>query len=152
MHPRTAEQQQRLFRQARLLVERHYAKPLTLPALAEALASSPRQIQRAFRDAGGMTFREALQECRMTAAAELLAQRAIPIADVARLVGYRQHSHFSRVFRRCYKIAPAGFRAEALGRTRDSDVMLKADDRDSPQTANRCHGPAGGRRRRGAGG
>ena len=51
----------------------------------------------------------------MAVAAELLVeQRAIPVADVARLVGYSQAPHFARVFRRRFGLAPASFRAAAL--------------------------------------
>jgi len=51
----------------------------------------------------------------MTAAAELLIeQRAIPVRDVARLVGYRQAPHFARAFRRRYGLSPARFREQAL--------------------------------------
>ncbi|MDE3070868.1 MAG: helix-turn-helix transcriptional regulator [Acidobacteriota bacterium] len=135
----------RLYRQASLVVERHYAKPLTVAAVARVLASSPRQVQRAYASVGATTFREALRTRRMNAAAQLLAQRAIPIADVARLVGYRQHSHFSRVFRRSYHVAPAAFRAELIGGTAARGVILRADDGPPRHT----HPPHGARTDRG---
>jgi AraC-like DNA-binding protein len=51
----------------------------------------------------------------MAVAAELLvSQRAIPVAHVARLVGYRQAPHFARAFRRRYGESPARFRERAL--------------------------------------
>jgi AraC-like DNA-binding protein len=50
----------------------------------------------------------------MAAAAELLIeQRAIPVRDVARLVGYRQAPHFAGAFRRRYGLSPARFREQA---------------------------------------
>jgi AraC-like DNA-binding protein len=108
----TYREHRRLYVQARIVIERHYAKHLTVGVLARALASSPRQLQRAYERFGESTFREDLIARRMRAAAELLAQQAIPVGDVARLVGYRQPSHFSKVFRSRYGITPARFRAE----------------------------------------
>ena len=77
--------------------------PLTLAAVARALASSPRQLQRAYAQFGETTFREDLRTRRMAAAAELLIEQpAIPVGDVARLVGFRQAPHFAQAFRRRY--------------------------------------------------
>ena len=88
---------------------------LTLAVLAGALASSPRQLQRAYEQFGDTSFSEDLFARRMAAAAELLIeQRAIPVSDVARLVGYRQASHFAAAFRRRYGLSPARFRERAL--------------------------------------
>jgi len=108
----THHEHRRLYAQAQLVVERHYAKRLTLVSLARALATSPRQVQRAYERFGASTFREQLITRRMRAAAELLAQPAIPVTHVARLVGYRHASHFSKTFRARYGISPARFRAE----------------------------------------
>jgi AraC-like DNA-binding protein len=116
MRAQTLEARHRLYLLARLIVARHYRRPLTLAVVAGALASSPRQLQRAHEQFGEITFSEDLFARRMAAAAELLLeQRAIPVSDVARLVGYRQRSHFASAFRRRYGLAPACFRERALG-------------------------------------
>ncbi len=52
----------------------------------------------------------------MAAAAELLAEQTIPVADVARLVGYSSGTHFARAFRRRYGLSPARFRERARDR------------------------------------
>ncbi len=49
----------------------------------------------------------------MAAAVELLTGQAIPVRDVARLVGYTDGSHFARAFRVRYGISPARFREHA---------------------------------------
>jgi AraC family transcriptional regulator len=117
MRAQTLEARQRLYLLARLIVARHYRQPLTLAVVAGAVASSPRQLQRAYEQFGAISFSEDLFARRMAAAAELLVeQRAIPVSDVARLVGYSQHSHFASAFRRRYGLAPACFRERALGR------------------------------------
>jgi two-component system response regulator YesN len=108
----TAAEQRRLLAQVRLVIERHYARRLTVPVVARALATSPRQVQRAYAQFGDSTFAEDLRRRRMLAAAELLAQQAIPVRDVARLVGYRQAPHFAKAFRRRYGVTPARFRTQ----------------------------------------
>jgi AraC-like DNA-binding protein len=110
----TAAARRHLYLQARLVVARHYRRRLTLPVVAGALASSPPQLQRAYEQFGAESFHEDLLRRRMDAAATLLIdQPAIAVADVARLVGYRQPSHFAGAFRRRYGLAPASFRATA---------------------------------------
>ena len=116
MREATLSERRRLYLLARVLVARHYRQALTLTAVARALSSSPRQLQRAYAQFGGSTFQEDLLARRMVAAAELLAGQAIPVRDVARLVGYSGGSHFARAFRRRYGLTPARFRERARGR------------------------------------
>ena len=68
--------------------------PLTLAMLASALAASPRQLERAYDEIGLTTFGAHLRAVRLRNAAELLAHQPLTVTDVARLVGYRQPSHF----------------------------------------------------------
>jgi AraC-like DNA-binding protein len=111
----TISTRRRLYLLARVVVSRHYRLELTLPMVARALASSPRQLQRAYEQFGEMSFREDLLARRMEVGAQLLIeQRSIPVEDVARLVGYSQGPHFARAFRRRYGLSPGRFRAAAL--------------------------------------
>jgi AraC-like DNA-binding protein len=115
MRTHTLVARRRLYLLARVVVARHYRRSLTLAVVAGALASSPRQLQRAYAQFGDVSFSEDLFRRRMTAAAQLLVeQRAIRVADIARLVGYGQASHFAAAFRRHYGLSPASFREQAL--------------------------------------
>ncbi len=114
MRSQTLESRRLLYLRARVIVARHYGRPLTLGLLAGTLASSPRELQRAYAQFGQLSFREDLQARRLRAAAELLAgQPSIAVADVARLVGYSQAPHFGRVFGACYGLPPGRFREQA---------------------------------------
>ena len=114
MRPDTLSERRRLYLLGRVVVARHYRRPLTLGAVARALSRSPRQLQRAYAQFGNYSFGEDLLARRMAVAAQLLAeQRSIAVGDVARLVGYRQASHFARAFRRRYGLSPARFRERA---------------------------------------
>jgi AraC family transcriptional regulator, regulatory protein of adaptative response / methylphosphotriester-DNA alkyltransferase methyltransferase len=112
MRPQTFRERRRLYLLARVVIMRHYRTSLTIEAVAKSLASSPRQLQRAFAQFGNHTFREDLRARRLAAAAELLSQCAIPVCEVARLVGYRQPAHFARAFRCLYGVPPTVFRDE----------------------------------------
>jgi len=115
VRPQTISSRHRLYLLSRVVVTRHYRDQLTLAMVAGAVASSPRQLQRAYAQFGDTTFREDLLARRMSVAAELLLeQRSIAVSDVARLVGYRQPSHFARTFRRRYGLSPARFRERAF--------------------------------------
>lgn len=132
MRPSTLDERRRLYLLARATIARHYRHPLTLERVARALASSPRQVTRAYAQFGQTTFREDLLTRRMRAAAQLLVEQpAIPVRDVARLVGYRQSPHFAKAFRRRYGLTPAAFRAE--GREFARGVRAKGDAR-QPET------------------
>lgn len=130
MHPDTLTARRRLYLLARVVVARHYRRQLTLPVVAGALSSSPRQLQRAYAQFSEITFHEDLLARRMAAAAQLLVEQpAIAVRDVARLVGYRQASHFARVFRRRYGLPPARFREKArthrvIAAQQDASVRL----------------------------
>jgi two-component system response regulator YesN len=118
MRPHTFRERRRLYLLARLVIMRYYRTSLTIEAVAKSLASSPRQLQRAFAQFGNSTFREDLRARRMAAAAELLSQPTIQVCDVARQVGYRQRSHFARAFRCLYGVSPTVYRAESLQASR----------------------------------
>jgi len=147
VRPHTLASRRRLYLLSRVIVQRHYRQELTLERVARALASSPRQLQRAYEQFGHASFREELLARRMAVAADLLAEQgSIAVADVARLVGYRQPSHFARAFRRRYGLAPAVFRERAL-------VARGARQSVAPAVAassatERSSGSARGRRRR----
>jgi AraC-like DNA-binding protein len=127
MRPSTIDQRRRLYLQARVVVARHYRRPLTLDGVARALASSPRQLTRAYAQFGEVTFREDLISRRLGVAAQLLIEQpAIPVRDVARLVGFRQAPHFAKAFRRRYGLAPSRFRAEGRAYARSARAVPRA--------------------------
>ena len=104
------------------IVEAEYATELSLDDIARRVASSRRQLQRAYADIGGTTFREHLTRVRIQHAASLLADHDLTVREVARAVGYRQPAQFAKAFRRHtgtapsdYRIAPPGGRFGAPG-------------------------------------
>jgi len=109
--PVTTQLRASLFADASAIVEREYAADLSLDDIARRVASSRRQLQRAYAEIGGTTFREHLTAVRMDRAAELLARPGLTMRDVARSVGYRQPAQFAKAFRRRKGVAPSDYRS-----------------------------------------
>jgi transcriptional regulator GlxA family with amidase domain len=109
--PSTTRLRTSLFEEAVAIVEREYADDLALDDIARRVATSRRQLQRAYAEVGDTTFREHLTGVRMDRAGELLRHGNLTIREVANQVGYRQPAQFAKAFRRHHGTAPSGFRA-----------------------------------------
>jgi AraC family transcriptional regulator, regulatory protein of adaptative response / methylphosphotriester-DNA alkyltransferase methyltransferase len=105
----TIDRRRELFEDAAEIIEREYAGDLDLDQLARRVASSRRQLQRAFAEAGETSFRIHLQRVRMARARELLREGSLPVHRVANSVGYRQPAQFAKAFRRHHGKAPSAF-------------------------------------------
>ncbi len=117
-----------LFEDAVAIVEAEFNRDLALDDIARRVASSRRQLQRAYHEIGDTTFREHLTAVRMERAGELLGGGALNVRDVARRVGYRQPAQFAKAFRRHHGVAPSEYRA--AGRRFARTPGHGADDRD----------------------
>src|SRR3954466_7075497 len=112
MHrPATIRHRTSLYEDATAIVETEFAADLSLDDIARRVASSRRQLQRAYAEIGHPTFREHLTAVRMEKAAEMLAARGLTVREVAHRVGYRQPAQFAKAFRRHHGAAPSAFRS-----------------------------------------
>ena len=110
--PTTIRLRTSLFEEATEIVDQEYGSDLSLDEIARRVASSRRQLQRAYAEIGDTTFRDHLTQVRMEKAAELLAGRGLTVREVAHRVGYRQPAQFAKDFRRHQGVAPSDYRAE----------------------------------------
>ena len=110
MREGTAERREQLYQEAVELIARDYARDLQLEGVARELATSRRQLQRAFSEIGNTSFRDELAKVRMHHARALLAADAIPVRTVAASVGYHQPAQFAKSFRRHHGQAPSTYR------------------------------------------
>jgi AraC family transcriptional regulator, regulatory protein of adaptative response / methylphosphotriester-DNA alkyltransferase methyltransferase len=101
-----------LFEEATAIVDEEYGSDLSLDEIARRVASSRRQLQRAYAEIGQTTFRDHLTGVRMEKAAELLSARGLTVREVAHRVGYRQPAQFAKAFRRHLGVAPSDYRAD----------------------------------------
>jgi len=108
--PATVRHRTSLFQEATEIVDHEYGSDLSLDDIARRVASSRRQLQRAYAEIGRTTFREHLTAVRMERAAEMLAARGLTVREVAHRVGYRQPAQFAKAFRRHLGVAPSDYR------------------------------------------
>ena len=108
--PATVERRRALFLDAVCIIDDEFCDKLALDDVARRVATSRRQLQRAFAEAGETSFRAYLQRVRMEQAAELLRNSVAPVNQVASAVGYRQPAQFAKAFRRHHGLAPSAFR------------------------------------------
>ena len=106
----TVERRQALFDEAVAIIERDYPKQIDLNTVAAEIATSRRQLQRAFAEVGRTSFRTCLARVRMRHALELLRDGGMPVRQVAHSVGYRQPAQFAKTFRRHHGAPPSSFK------------------------------------------
>ncbi len=112
--PETTKRRRALLRAAQRYAKEHLGEfDLTVGEVAQAVGTSPRQLQRVFREEAGEDFRTYLLRVRMTRGRQLLTREPnpLPIHRTARLVGYRQHSGFRQAFVRYYGYNPSEVQA-----------------------------------------
>ena len=114
MRDGTAECRRALYEEAQTIIEAEYTSELELDGVARRLATSRRQLQRAFAEAGNTSFRSYIAQVRMQRALELLQDGSLPVRDVASSVGYRQPAQFAKTFRRHHGAPPSSFRGTSV--------------------------------------
>ena len=87
-------------RDAKDLMDRDYAEPLDLEAIAQTAGYSRFHFIRAFRDAYGQTPRDYLSARRVERARELLRNADLTVTEVCLLVGFSSLGSFSTRFRK----------------------------------------------------
>jgi AraC-like DNA-binding protein len=77
-----------------------YAHPPALPALATQLGISESRLKSGFKAMNGTTVMQYCINKRIEAARLLLKENRHSISEIGEIVGYEDHSAFSRAFRR----------------------------------------------------
>jgi transcriptional regulator GlxA family with amidase domain len=96
---------------ARDLMDRRYAEPLDVPALAVAARLSPAHFSREFARAFGVTPHRYLLTRRLERAAALLRHTDRSVADICFTVGLRSVGSFTTSFGRAFGRPPTAYRA-----------------------------------------
>jgi AraC-like DNA-binding protein len=85
----------------------------SIEQVARLLCVSQRSLQRALSDADN-SYSDMVDRCRCKAACESLEQTQKPIRDIAKILGYRDASSFSRAFRRWTGTMPRTYRKHSF--------------------------------------
>lgn len=98
-------------RRARDVMDRHYAQPLDVPALARVALMSPGHFSRSFRAAFGETPYSYLMTRRMERAKALLRRGDVSVTEVCFAVGCSSLGSFSSRFTELVGESPSAYRA-----------------------------------------
>jgi AraC-like DNA-binding protein len=109
---RATEESNRRMLRARDAMDRAYARPLDVAALARMVHVSEAHFIRTFRATFGETPHRYLQRRRVERAMFLLRQTDRPVTDICLDVGFLSLGTFSRTFREIVGRSPSQFRRE----------------------------------------
>jgi AraC-like DNA-binding protein len=104
-------------RRARDLIDREYAEPLDLDAMAREAGYSRFHFARAFTAAYGETPRAYLTRRRIERAKTLLRSANLSVTEICFLVGFSSLGSFSARFRALVGRSPSEYRGESVART-----------------------------------
>ena len=110
---RAVEELNRRMLRARDAMDRTYAQPLDIPALAQVASVSEAHFIRTFRATFGETPHRYLQRRRVERAMFLLRETERSITDVCLDVGFASLGTFSRTFRDIVGVNPTEYRASS---------------------------------------
>lgn len=88
----------------------HFSEPLSLEMVAKQVGFSKYYFERLFRQFTNMSFYQYVTKVRLSYAQQLLADRDVPITDVALRCGFSGASPFTRAFRQATGFTPSAFR------------------------------------------
>ncbi|MCD9096735.1 AraC family transcriptional regulator [Luteimonas fraxinea] len=100
----------------RAIVEAEPGQAWTVASMAGRIGVSASRLHTLFQQELGQTPRAWLADVRLARARHLLAQTALPIAELAGLCGYADQSALTRAMRRASGTTPALWRRQARAR------------------------------------
>lgn len=103
--------------QARQSVEEHLGNSgFGVEWLAEEVGLSSRQLQRRLQDEAGLSAGAFIRAVRLGRAAELLESGEVQtVKEAAQATGYRDPSHFSRLFKEAHGRSPSAYKSQGSG-------------------------------------
>jgi AraC-like DNA-binding protein len=111
--PGSKEARNRWMLRARDAIDRDYARPLDIPALARIALVSEAHCIRTFRATFGETPHRYLQRRRVERAMALLRNTDRSVTEICFAVGFTSLGTFSRTFRDIVGRSPSAFRMQA---------------------------------------
>ena len=134
----------RRLRRARDRMDREFAQPLDVPALAQTALMSPAHFSRRFRDAYGETPYSYLMTRRIERAKALLRRGDLSVTDACFAVGCTSLGSFSARFTELVGETPSAYRARDHSALRPiAPCQLMLIGRDRRRSARSVEGTAG---------
>ena len=99
-----------LIRKALDYIELHYAEKIGLKTLSDALYISPNYFSDLFRRHMKVKFSDFLIEYRLKKACILLKKPEYKVSEIAEMVGFRDSTYFSTVYKITYNLTPLEYK------------------------------------------
>ncbi len=106
------------------IMEHTVDKPITASHIAKKVGVSMRQLERLFHHHLGCSPIHYYVRLRLEAARRLLRQSAMPVLETGIAYGFTSASHFARIYRRHFGVAPSVDREPALESFRRSPEAI----------------------------
>lgn len=91
-------------------IQTYLDQDLSLNKLASLIEISPHYFASLFKQSVGLPPHKYITQCRLEKAKTLLRDRDLAIAFICQEVGFKNQSHFTRVFRQYFQITPKAYR------------------------------------------
>ena len=88
----------------------HYGTEVNLNTVSEHFFINPAYLSRIFKITMGRNFNDYLSKRRMEAAAELLKQENLRMADISEMAGYENVNYFLKKFKEHFSCTPTEYR------------------------------------------
>jgi len=93
-------------------VRQHFAEPISLKLIGNALSVSPSYLGRLFLNETGMPFSAFLNKFRIQYAKNLLRNTNMKIADIGIAVGFNTTNYFTTIFRKFTDSTPTEYKSK----------------------------------------
>ncbi len=110
VHERPVPEQAVLGRRIKEYIDQHYAEPVTLQDIGEALYLSPYYVSHVFKEMSGYSPMQYLLRRRIGEAQTLLITTELPVGQISELVGYETQSYFNLQFTKHVGMPPSKYR------------------------------------------
>lgn len=92
----------------------HYRRTIPMQELARLVDRTPNYVSRLFKEATGQTITDYIQQIRITAACDLLANSQMNVGEVSDFLGFCEQSYFNKVFKRLTGTLPSTYMKEKV--------------------------------------
>jgi len=107
----TKQKRERLMYRIMDYINEHYAEPLTLKKISDAVYISEAHLSRCFKKDSGLSPMQYLMHRRIGEAKSLLIETILPIQDIGEELGFVSSAHFSKMFKKYVGITPKEYRS-----------------------------------------
>ncbi len=118
---KSKNQQNRITKSVVEYIRKNFDKDISLETVSEHLYISQGHINKIMRKDMNKSFKEYLDEVRITEAKRLLTETAMPVNKISESVGYLNANSFIRLFKRYTDISPGEYRKNCLSLPKGTD-------------------------------